>query len=227
MVDVSSLFPFSEEVGYLSLFIVSFVGSAVVFIPVPFFFILVTMSIDPKFNPHILALISAIGATAGKMVIFYGSYYGRRILTDKTKQRMLPLQRLVSRYGWVAAFIAAATPIPDDLVYIPLGLSKYNPMRFLVATLAGKVLLSEVIAVLANVVGLSLLLPYLENIPDITTFYIYLGIFGAVLTLVIIYMLRIDWGKYVGKWFPWTVRDDEESNGDKGNGDDDNRNDKC
>ena len=35
---------------------------------------------------------------------------------------MLPLQRLLSKYGWGGAFVAALTPIPDDLVYIPLGL---------------------------------------------------------------------------------------------------------
>ena len=36
-----------------------------------------------------------------------------------------------------AAFFAAATPIPDDLVYVPLGLAKYNPKRFFIATLTG------------------------------------------------------------------------------------------
>ena len=43
---------------------------------------------------------------------------------------MKPFQKLVKRYGGSAAFVAAATPIPDDLVYIPLGLAKYNPKRF-------------------------------------------------------------------------------------------------
>jgi membrane protein YqaA with SNARE-associated domain len=61
------------------------------------------------------------------MIIFCGSYYGRKvILSDNTKKRMLPLQRLLSRYGWLGVFIAATTPIPDDIVYIPLGLARYS-----------------------------------------------------------------------------------------------------
>lgn len=217
MVDIASLFPFSEEVGYLSLLIISFVGSVIVFLPSPFFVVLAAMSVDPKFDPHLLALVSAAGATGGKMIIFYGSYYGRKMLADETKRRMRPLQKLVSRYGWLAAFIAAATPIPDDLVYIPLGLSKYNPLRFLLATFAGKIVLSEGIALVARAFGLSFILPYLEHIPDPTTFYIYLGIFGAVLTVLIIYTLRIDWSKNIGKWFPWTVEDDENNNNTNSN----------
>ena len=128
------------------------------------------------------------------------------------RSRMRPLQKLVSRYGWLAAFIAAATPIPDDLVYIPLGLSKYNPLRFLLATFAGKIVLSEGIALAARAFGPSFIKPYLEHIPDPTIFYIYLGIFGAVLTVIIIYTLRIDWSKNIGKWFPWTVEGDENNN---------------
>jgi hypothetical protein len=54
---------------------------------------------------------------------------------------MLPFQRLVKRYGATAAFVAAITPIPDDLVYVPLGLAKYCPRRFFVATLSGKIIL--------------------------------------------------------------------------------------
>jgi hypothetical protein len=28
----------------------------------------------------------------------------------------------------MGVFIAASTPIPDDIVYIPLGLAKYSPL---------------------------------------------------------------------------------------------------
>jgi len=212
LVDITDIFPFSEEVGYLSLFAISFIGSAIIFIPAPFFVLLAAMSIDPEFDPHLLALISAVGATAGKMIIFYGSYYGRKILPEETKRRMRPLQKLVSRYGWIAAFIAAATPVPDDLVYIPLGLSKYKPIRFLVATLGGKILLSYAIVWIAKAFGLSFVQQYIENIPDLTTFYIYFGVFVVVLTVMVIYTLRIDWSKNIGKWFPWTMQNGDNKN---------------
>jgi len=214
LVDITDLFPFDESLGYLSLLIITFLGSAIIFIPAPFFVLLGAMSIDPKFDPHLLALVSTAGATGGKMIIFYGSYYGRRILSIETKRRMRPLQKLASRYGWIAAFIAAATPVPDDLVYIPLGLSKYNPMLFLAATFAGKMVLSESVVWISRVFGISYVEPFLQTVPDLTTFYIYFGIFAAVLTAIIIYTLRIDWTKSIGKWFPWTMKNGE-ANDDK------------
>ena len=120
MVDIGDLFPFDPELGYLGILIISFIGSIIVFVPVPYFPILVTASFNPKFDPHLIALVSAVGTVAAKTIIFLFSYYGRNIMSDKTKKRMLPLQRLVSKYGWPGAFAAALTPIPDDLVYIPL-----------------------------------------------------------------------------------------------------------
>jgi membrane protein DedA with SNARE-associated domain len=42
------------------------------------------------------------------------------------------------RWAFLAVFIAAATPIPDDPVIIPLGLMKYNPAKFALAYFVGK-----------------------------------------------------------------------------------------
>ena len=135
------MFPFTPEVGYLGLTIVSFFGSLIPFVPVPSFVLLATMAVGTQFDIHILALIAAFTATAAKQIIFYISYGGRKIISEKTKKRMEPFQKLVKRYGATAAFVAAATPIPDDIVYIPLGLAKYNPKKFFVATLLGKLVL--------------------------------------------------------------------------------------
>ena len=45
----------------------------------------------------------------------------------------------------VGHLLAALTPIPDDLVYIPLGLVKYSPWKFATATFAGKFIFNEVL----------------------------------------------------------------------------------
>ena len=140
--DFVDLFPFAPEVGYLSLTLVNFFGSLVPFVPLPGFLLLATMSVGDQFDLHILALLSAVSATIAKQIIFYVSYGGRKIIAEKTRKRMRPFERLVKRYGAGAAFFAAATPIPDDLVYVPLGLAKYNPRRFFIATLTGKIVLS-------------------------------------------------------------------------------------
>lgn len=203
--DFVDLFPFAPEVGYLSLSLVNFFGSLIPFVPLPGFLLLATMSVGDQFDLHVLALLSAVTATVAKQIIFYVSYGGRKMINEKTRKRMRPFERLVKKYGAAAAFFAAATPIPDDLVYVPLGLAKYNPKRFFIATLTGKIVLSYAIVFISHNLGLSLVEPFLENVTDATPIYIGIIIFGVMMTSVVILLLRLDWARILGKFAPWTL----------------------
>ncbi len=203
------MFPFTPEVGYLGLTIVSFFGSLIPFVPIPSFVLVATMAVGEQFDIHLLVLIAALTSTAAKQIIFYVSYGGRKIISDKTKKRMKPFQKLVKRYGGSAAFVAAATPIPDDLVYIPLGLAKYNPKRFFVATLLGKVVLYYAIVLISHYMGLSLLEPILEDIEDPSPVYVGIILFGAAMTIIVVLLLRLDWERVLRRIAPWTLEDDD------------------
>ncbi|HIA26445.1 MAG TPA: DedA family protein [Candidatus Nitrosopelagicus sp.] len=209
--DLWDIFPFAPEVGYIGLALVSFIGSLIPFVPVPSFILLATMSVGEQFDLHILALISAFTATIAKQIIFYASYGGRRMISEKTKKRMRPFQKLVKRYGGAAAFVAAATPIPDDMVYIPLGLAKYNPKRFFIATLSGKIILCYIIVLISHYTGLSILEPILEDIDDPFAIYAGIIVFGAIMTAIVILLLRLDWARILGRVAPWTLDDDEDA----------------
>jgi membrane protein DedA with SNARE-associated domain len=218
LVTLEDLFPFDPELGYLGILIVSFVFSLIPFVPIPYFPLLITASFNYDFNPHIIALASALGIVGAKTIIFFISYYGRKILSDKTKKRMRPLQNLVSKYGWFGAFIAALTPIPDDIVYIPLGLAKYSPWKFATATFAGKFLMNE------SIVWGSIFLgrPFVEDIlsadtTDRTSLIIAAIASTAVLAVVVYFSLKIDWAKVIGRWFPWALK-----NGNEGEDEDHN-----
>ena len=207
--DLWELFPFTPEVGYLGLTIVSFFGSLIPFVPIPSFVLVATMAVGEQFDIHLLVLIAALTSTAAKQIIFYVSYGGRKIISDKTKKRMKPFQKLVKRYGGSAAFVAAATPIPDDLVYIPLGLAKYNPKRFFIATLLGKVVLYYAIVLISHYMGLSLLEPILEDIKDPSPIYVGIILFGASMTIIVVLLLRLDWERILSRVAPWTLDDDD------------------
>ncbi len=209
--DLWDIFPFAPEVGYIGLALVSFIGSLIPFVPVPSFILLATMSVGEQFDLHILALVSAFTATIAKQIIFYASYGGRRMISEKTKKRMKPFQKLVKRYGGAAAFVAAATPIPDDMVYIPLGLAKYNPKRFFIATLSGKIVLCYIIVLISHFTGLSILEPVLEDIDDPLAIYAGMIVFGAIMTAIVILLLRLDWAKILGRVAPWTLDDDKDA----------------
>jgi membrane protein DedA with SNARE-associated domain len=203
---LNNLFVFASTLGYIGLFAISFIASIIVFVPIPFFPILALMSIDKDFDPHLLAFSSAIGATLAKTIIFYSSFYGRRFISRESKVKMKPLQRLLKRYGWYASFIAAATPIPDDIVYVPLGLAKYNPWLFFTSCFAGKMLISEAI-VWGTRMGFNML-EYLESNMNGELFYATVIATIAVTAFLIYFMIKADWSRLVGKVFPWTIKDD-------------------
>ena len=208
--DFAAIFPFAPEVGYIGLTLVSFFGSLIPFVPLPSFLLLATMSVGDQFDLHVLAIISAVTATAAKVIVFSVSYGGRRIIGEKSRKRMRPFDRLVKRYGAGAAFFAAATPMPDDLIYVPLGLAKYNPKRFFIATLTGKLVLSYAIVFISHYMGLSLVEPFLEDIEDVSTIYIGIAIFAAMMTSIVILLLKLDWQRIMGRFAPWTL--DENNN---------------
>jgi len=213
--DFSDIFPFAVGDGYIILALVNFFGSLVPFVPLPGFLLLATMSIGNEYDLHILALVSAVSATAAKQIIFYVSFKGRKIISKKTLKRMRPFQRLVTKYGAAAAFVAAATPMPDDIIFVPLGLAKYNPKRFFISTLVGKIVLSYSIVFLYHYLGLSVVEPLVKDLDSATPIYIGVVVFGVMMTLVIVLLLRLDWARILGKFLPWTLDENNDDELDK------------
>ena len=217
MLIIENFFNFGLELEYLGIVLFSFVLSVIVFIPIPHFPVLITAALNKNFDPTLIALCGTIGDVAGKMIIFCGSYYGRKvILSDNTKKRMLPLQRLLSRYGWLGVFIAATTPIPDDIVYIPLGLARYSPLKFASALFAGKFVLGEVIVVVSIYFGRPFIEYLLAETSDPESLVTIAAITIAITIVIIYYFIKIDWKKIIGKWFPWTLERDKNSNNKDG-----------
>jgi membrane protein YqaA with SNARE-associated domain len=206
--NLEDLLSFFNSFGYLGILLISFVGSIIIFIPIPYFPVLVAAAFDKHLDPHIISLSSAIGSVAGKMIIFYASYYGRKILNSSTKKRMFPLHKLLSKYGWLGAFIAAATPVPDDVVYITLGLAKYKPFRFATAVFAGKMVLKEITVWGALLIGRPFIEYFISNYSNPVYFVALIGSTGVILAIILYLSLKLDWAKIIGKWFPWTLTDE-------------------
>ncbi len=208
--DITDLLPFSPQVGYVGLALVSFFLSLIPFVPLPSFAFLATMSAGDTYNLHLLAVISAVFAATAKLFIFYIGYSGRRIMKKSTVKRMRPIERVVKKYGAAAAFIAAATPIPDDLIYIPLGLARYNPLRFFLYTLAGKFVISYVTIIAAHHLGPSVLGGLTARIDNSTDVYIAVGFLVVILGIIVALMIFIDWTKIIGRFAPWALEDEED-----------------
>lgn len=190
-----------------------FVISLFPFASLPGFLLLASTSVGDRFDLHILALLSAMTMAATKQVFFLVSYGWRNAITQKTKNRMRPFEMMVKRYGSYVTFLAAVMPVFDDLVYVLLGLAKYSPLRFFVATLAGKLVLSYIIVFVSHYLGQSLFNPIRENIDTTTPIYIGIIPFGVSVAIMAVLLFKLDWGRVLGRFAPWTL---DENNPDDG-----------
>ncbi len=193
--------------GYLGLFGASFLGSLLLFVPMPYFFLVVIASTSQNFDPTIIGIVSAIGATTAKVMIFQLSYTGSKLMSKSAENRLRPFMRLVSKYGGIAAFLAAITPLPDDLIYIPLGLARYGRMKFILFTLAGKIIFTMSIAW-----GVRLSLDYISffitDVSDTNGAILVTMIFFVLAIITIYTIIKLDWARVLGKWFPWTLENE-------------------
>ena len=198
-----------DILSYINILIVSFITSIILFVPIPYVPVLIATSFNEKPDPNLIALISTVGVTAGRSIIFLVSYYGRKILKDRTKEKMIPLQRLLTRYGWIGAFISAITPFPpDDMIIILLGIAKYNPLKFVIANFAGKLIANMAVGWGAVLMGKPLLEQIFAQSQSPLLLIVISAITVASVVLIIYSLVKVDWAKIIGKWFPWTLSDE-------------------
>jgi membrane protein YqaA with SNARE-associated domain len=117
-----------NQLVYFGILFASFITNILISVPIPVYPILVISVFDKKLDPNFIAIYSASGIIIAKIIIFYLAYYGHNILLKRSRinKKIIPLQKLASKYGWKAAIIAAVTPIPDDIIYVSLGLARYR-----------------------------------------------------------------------------------------------------
>lgn len=195
MIDLSygSLY----SLGYIGIFAISLLASLIVFIPVPYLFIILFAALSGKFDPLLLVISSASGATIGKMILYQSFYSGSRIAKPQTRNNLNAFRVFISRYAWIAVMIAAATPSPDDIVYVPLGIARYSRMRFFSALLVGKIIITVLTVYGASILTSSVFGSIFVggNTSDIF-WLISIGIvFAAIAVLITFAIYRIDWEK--------------------------------
>jgi membrane protein YqaA with SNARE-associated domain len=130
--------------GYPGIFIVSLVSNSIPYVSLPYLALLVFTA--PIFNTLldlILAIIaSALGATTGKIIIFLIGRGARIILSDEVKDNLAFFNKLFRRWGFIAVFLFAALPLPDDVLYIPLGVAGYRSIPYITAVFMGKIVVT-------------------------------------------------------------------------------------
>lgn len=94
-------------------------------------------------NPNPVTLVTigvliALAAALAKGVYYVITFFVSTHLSEKYQKRLDKDALKIRPWAFWLLFIAAATPIPDEPVVIPLGLMKYNPVKFFSAYFLGK-----------------------------------------------------------------------------------------
>ena len=200
---VLDIINFISTMDYLAILLLTFISAVLIVVPIPYFPILITAALVTQLDPNLIALSGAIGAVAAKSLIYLISYYGTGLTKVKVNfnSNDYPITfRIIKRYGWLVIFIASITPIPDNIVFIPIGMYKYSPIRFVTVTFIAKMILNEIVVWTTIYLGKPIVSNLIENLDFstlITTISISLILFGVFL----FFFLKIKWPFYLEKCF--------------------------
>lgn len=123
--DVFSLF---YQLWYFGIFLLMFILNTAPILMPPTWLVLVSFhALDPTLNPLLLAVIGASGATLGRFVLLQASSYFRKFLSAERKTNLEKIGNYLQakKFGYfLASFVFAATPLPDNMLFITYGLMR-------------------------------------------------------------------------------------------------------
>ena len=180
------------QFGYLGVFLISFIGSVSVIFPIPY--TLVIFGLGSVLDPVLVAISGGLGAALGEFSGYALGYYGTSKISQERRRKMDFMVKVFDKYGPVAIFLFALTPLPDDLLFIPLGVMRYSFLKAFIPAIMGKTLMTFIVAYSGQ-----------QSFELITVVFGESGILGTVITvvllaLVIYAMIKIDWEKMFKKY---------------------------
>jgi membrane protein YqaA with SNARE-associated domain len=188
------------QYGYIGIFIVSFLGASSIIFPIPYTLIIFTIGSFQILNPLLIALAGGAGSAIGEFFGYFLGYYGRTIISEKQQRKMNYIVKIFSRYGAITIFLFALTPLPDDLLFIPLGIMRYSFIKAFVPSILGKILMCFILAYGGHL-SIDLIESFLGGEGGFWTIIISM----ILLVIIIIGMFKIDWEKI----FPLEDKDNE------------------
>ena len=196
---------FAVQYGYLGIFLISLLGAMSIFVPIPYTIVIFILGgLQDKagnwiFDPLWIAVAAGVGAAIGEFSGYLIGFGGRKVIGEKYKKKMDFLTKLFKKFGPMAIFVFALTPLPDDLLFIPLGIMRYGLIRAFIPSLLGKFFSNLIIAYSGR-----LSLEIVENIFGVEGegMSLLIGTIIGIVLLVIVFiiMFKVDWEKRFAKY---------------------------
>lgn len=185
---------FATQYSYLGIFLISLIGSMSLFVPIPYTIVIFTLGGLPGFEPLWIAIAAGLGSAIGEFSGYLIGVGGRKAIGQKYRTKMDFLMKLFKKFGPIAIFIFALTPLPDDLLFIPLGVMRYNLVRAFIPALIGK-FLSNLIIAYSGRWSLEIISELFGLEGEGSSFIIGTVIGIILMIIVIVIMFKVDWEK--------------------------------
>jgi len=183
------------SLSYFGVFLISLVGALSIFIPIPYTVVIFWLGASSQWNPFLLMIAGGFGAATGELLGYVLGYYGRKIVSQERLRKMGYLIKAFGRYLPIVIFVFAFTPLPDDLLFIPLGILKYKLYKAFIPSLLGKLIMIFTIAHLGKIGANFILIIFGEESSWIGSVILF-----VLLIIVIVIMFKVDWEKVLGKY---------------------------
>jgi uncharacterized membrane protein YdjX (TVP38/TMEM64 family) len=124
-----------SELGYTGIFLFTLASNATLIFPLPG--PLAALAGGSLFDPVIVAVVAASGATLGEMTGYLAGFTGKHLV--EPRPRLVQIKTWIERYRLVPIFVLAAVPNPFfDLAGVLAGMLRIPLTHFLLVTWAGK-----------------------------------------------------------------------------------------
>lgn len=137
--DVFSIF---YQMWYFGIFLLMLILNTAPILMPPTWIVLVSFrALDPTLDPLALAIVGASGATLGRFVLLQASSYFRRFLGAERKTSLEKIGNYLrsKKIGYfLASFVFAATPLPDNMLFITYGLMKAKSAQIYIGYWLGR-----------------------------------------------------------------------------------------
>ena len=189
---------------YLAVFLLTFISALLIIVPIPYFPILMTAVLVTDLDPNLIVLFGALGAVSAKSIVYMISYYGTNIGNLKrnfNSEDYPETYRILRKYGGLTIFLAGITPIPDNIIFIPFGMYRYNPLKFILITFSSKMLLNVIVVWGTIIIGKPIIGNFSEMSLDINMLIVAVIISIVVFSILFVFFLKIKWAVFLERFF--------------------------
>ncbi len=128
---------------YLFVAISTFIANVTVFIYIPYAAIIFFAATQQHLDPFILIISSSIAAALGEFTAYLAGMIGNKLAQSKEeyKEKVDNLKKLLEskpKLVPILIYLMGATPLPDDVLLVPLGLARYGWLKSIIPTFLGK-----------------------------------------------------------------------------------------